>query len=392
MSRASTARRIADTHVRFRARGLAPGTCTPDRVARHVQQLLSKSNGAVTLVTTGSSIERRPIHLLRYGRGPVRILLWSQMHGDEPTATLAMMDMFGFLTGGGAGMGKLAEQCTIYAVPMLNPDGAARGIRHTATGIDMNRDARRLKTPEARFLRAIQRRIRPNFGFNLHDQELSTVGASKTIAAIALLAPAAGPGGRMTPVRRRGAMVAGTIARVLEPFAPGQIARYDDAHEPRAFGDMMQAWGTSTVLIESGHRKGDQRRETIRFLNYVGLLSALHAIGTGSIRPVSIRQYLKLQTNGKRAYDIILRGVRLSHGRRFRTMADIGIRTTGITRLGAPARGKICEVGDLTDFAAIIDVPGAGRPVRSEKITLDHIMSMSMMARRLGFPVSSFVS
>ena len=42
------------------------------------------------------------------------------------------------------------------------------------------------------------------------------------------------------------------IRDALEPFASGQIGRYDDEFELRAFGDNLTLWGTPVVLIETG--------------------------------------------------------------------------------------------------------------------------------------------
>ena len=42
------------------------------------------------------------------------------------------------------------------------------------------------------------------------------------------------------------------IRDALEPFASGQIGRYDDEFEVRAFGDNLTLWGTPVVLIETG--------------------------------------------------------------------------------------------------------------------------------------------
>ncbi|MDZ7613027.1 MAG: hypothetical protein U5K51_04450 [Flavobacteriaceae bacterium] len=41
------------------------------------------------------------------------------------------------------------------------------------------------------------------------------------------------------------------IDKVVQQYAPGQTGRYDDEFEPRAFGDNIQKWGTSAILIES---------------------------------------------------------------------------------------------------------------------------------------------
>jgi hypothetical protein len=38
----------------------------------------------------------------------------------------------------------------------------------------------------------------------------------------------------------------------LENFIKGHIGRYDDSYNPRAFGDMISAWGTPVILIETG--------------------------------------------------------------------------------------------------------------------------------------------
>ena len=72
------------------------------------------------------------------------------------------------------------------------------------------------------------------------------------LAAIALLAPPPDRTRRENDVLRRAKLVAAAIRTAVEPLVPGHIARYDDTFNPRAFGNLMQSWGTSTVLIESG--------------------------------------------------------------------------------------------------------------------------------------------
>ncbi len=72
---------------------------------------------------------------------------------------------------------------------------------------------------------------------------------------------------------------------------------------PRAFGDSIQALGTSTLLIESGHWRGDPEKQPIRKLNYVALLTALHAIGSGSFEDAGLGWYRRLPPNGRMAYE-----------------------------------------------------------------------------------------
>ena len=47
-------------------------------------------------------------------------------------------------------MQRILSSLTLYIVPMLNPDGAARFQRRNAQQIDVNRDALSLQTPEGR--------------------------------------------------------------------------------------------------------------------------------------------------------------------------------------------------------------------------------------------------
>jgi murein tripeptide amidase MpaA len=137
----------------------------------------------------GESILGRPIRSVTFGQGPTKVLLWSQMHGDEATATMALADIFRFLVEatGDPLRDRLRRDLTIAFIPMLNPDGAEVFQRENAVGIDVNRDARRLSTPEARTLKKMHEAFRPQFGFNLHDQNARTrVGARGVQSASAL--------------------------------------------------------------------------------------------------------------------------------------------------------------------------------------------------------------
>ena len=85
----------------------------------------------------GRSYANREIYQIEFGQGPLKIFMWSQMHGDEPTATSALVDMFAFLqkNTGKDWVKKIEDTLTIRAVPMLNPDGAellpaAKSSRH----------------------------------------------------------------------------------------------------------------------------------------------------------------------------------------------------------------------------------------------------------------------
>jgi hypothetical protein len=283
---------------------------------------------------------------------------------------------------------EMLEQTSVYVIPMVNPDGAERIQRHTSVQIDMNRDARALVTPEARLLRDAQRRLKPAYGFNLHDQGLSSVGVTPKVAALSLLAPALDENRSAPPVRLRAMRICALITRALSQFVGGHIATYDDAYEPRAFGDGMQSWGTSTVLIESGHWPGDPDKLFIRKLNYIALLTAIRAIGNGSYQDTEMDWYRRLLPNGRMMYDIIIRGVELHNGSGgWSARVDIGLmyeppphkridRDAGIAV-------RCAEIGDLSLHGALEELDGGGRRLNAAHVAVDAVVPLDRITDAL---------
>lgn len=308
----------------------------------------------------GRSAEGRPLYLVRYGHGPTRVLLWSQMHGDESTATMALADLFRFLAEAPEHplATRLAERLSIQVIPMLNPDGVERFQRRNALGIDINRDARALATPEGRALKAARDRFQPEFGFNLHDQNVRTrVGTSDRLAAIALLAPPFDADRSTNEVRLRAERVAAVIRQAVEPLVEGHIAKYDDTFNPRAFGDLMQQWGTSTVLIEAGGWKDDPEKQYLRAVNFVAILSALDAIATGAYATADPAVYRTLPQNGRPVNDLLIRGGMVALPGLAPYRADLAVDFADPLLRRA---GRVVDVGDLADVAArdTLDITG----------------------------------
>ncbi|MDH3458866.1 MAG: M14 family zinc carboxypeptidase, partial [Gemmatimonadota bacterium] len=261
----------------------------------------------VSVTTVGHSLQGRALRAVTFGSGSVRVLLWSQMHGDESTATMALADVIRFFAEGGSDplRSLIADRLTVTMIPMLNPDGAERFQRHNAAGVDINRDARRLATPEAVALKAVRDSLEPAFGFNLHDQGArTTAGPDGLQVAIALLAPAADSARTYGPVRSRARQLAAHLAAGLHQLVPGRVAKYDDTFTPRAFGDLIQQWGTSTVLIESGALPDDSEKQELRWLNVALLLSALEVIATESYAEADPETYEQLPVNRRVANDL----------------------------------------------------------------------------------------
>ncbi len=313
---------------------------------------LLEGNDLFRVEELGNSAEGRAIRLVSFGQGPTPVLLWSQMHGNESTATMSLADVFAFVGSNPDHplVRTVLDRLSVYVVPMLNPDGAERFQRRNAQGVDINRDARLLSTPEARGLKAVRDRVKPAFAFNLHDQGIGTrVGDTDRGVAIALLAPPYNRARDINPARRAAMEVAGVIRSTLEPLVGGHIARYDDSFNPRAFGDLMTVWGAGTILIESGGWEGDPQKQYLRAANFVALLAALESIALESHSALGIDPYLSLPPNGRRVGDLLLLGGTLAVSGLPTLRADLLVNYDDpLMAMG----GEIADIGDLAEGEA----------------------------------------
>lgn len=303
----------------------------------------------------GSSIEKRSVNMLTIGTGDICVLAWSQMHGDEPTATMALLDIFNFFEDKNQFKELkelLLQKLTIHFVPMVNPDGAERFTRRNRAKIDLNRDALRKTNPESKILYKLQKQLNPKFGFNLHDQgSLYTAGNTFKTATISVLLPAFNYDKEINTVRSNGMKVIVDIKNTLSKFIPGHIGRYDDSFEPRAFGDNFVKWGTSSILIESGGWKNDYEKQFVRKLNFLAILSGLYSIATNSYTNNNIDDYFAIPENNNVLYDMLIRNVKTVIADSTITM-DIAINRSENTTKNKEVyfKGTITEVGDLSTF------------------------------------------
>jgi hypothetical protein len=349
---------------------------TPAPCVRHAEvvaalgALAREHPGRATLEKAGESVEGRAIHLLKVGRGPRHVLLWSQMHGDEPSATPALLDLARhLLTSSDPAARRILDELTLLMVPMLNPDGSERYARRNAQEIDVNRDALALATPEGRLLKELRDRHQPILGFNLHDQNRRTaVGDTGALASVALLAVAGDPAGTLTPGRLRAKRICSALIAALSPFVPGAIARYDEEWSPRAFGDNLTAWGTPVVLIESGGLLPGRPFTELTRLNFVGLLYALGELARDDAQAHDPAAYEALPRNETGVWsDVILRGGLMAQpGSAAPYRADIAFERRQpdpfAAGCGPDAGGsRVAEVGDARFMAAaeVIDAAGS---------------------------------
>jgi hypothetical protein len=338
-------------------------------VVRRLGAVVASAPDLFLVEQVGTSVEGRSINYLRVGSGPVHVLLWSQMHGDEPTATSALFDIFEYLTRhrGDAAVSRLLSRLTLHVVPMLNPDGAERFTRRNAQSLDINRDALRLQTPEGQILKALRDRLNPRVGFNLHNQSWRTsVGTPPKPASISLLSVAFDEPRSNSPGRTLTKKLCAVIRDSLEPFASGQIGRYDDEFEVRAFGDNLTLWGTPVVLIETGPWPSRDPDPPLVRLNFIGILSALDSLATGQVDKADPQRYEALPKNESKTLYLVVTNATVINGAGIKPYAaDIGVMMTRRVQVADGRRelqvtSTIDDMGDLRTSGALRTVDATG--------------------------------
>jgi len=279
-----------------------------------ITRLINNLGEDLNVRQVGMSVGGKSIKMISYGSGNMSVLLWSQMHGNEPTATMALMDIFNFLQAEGDGFDgvrkTIRENLTVHFIPMLNPDGADKFVRRNDQGIDINRDALRQQTPEGRTLKRVRDSLDADWGFNLHDQGRTSYITDKS-ATISVLAPAYDFEKSVNEKRGNAMQLIALMNKALQAYIPDQVSQYSDDYEPRAFGDNIQKWGTRTILIESGGLVSDREKQQIRKLNYMAILMALQGIATNSYESFSTEDYFNIPRTNRGFRDIIIKNIQL---------------------------------------------------------------------------------
>ena len=338
-----------------------------------LQPLIQKHSVQFEVKPLGKSVLGKSISSLDWGSGETKVMLWSQMHGNESTATMALFDLFNFLEGKGDKYEELRKllksQLQLKFIPMLNPDGADAFKRRNALDIDLNRDAISLISPEAVILKKARDDFEPEFGFNLHDQQIyyNVVNTPKQ-ATISLLAPAYNEATDINDVRGRAMQTIASMNSLLQELIPGQVGKYDDAFEPRAFGDNIQKWGTSTILIESGGLLGDPEKQEVRKINFMLLLDALYTIATRGYTQYSTDQYFAIPDNGFQLMDLLIEEMQVPVNGTWYPI-DLAIRrreTEG--RAGYSFTGSVEDLGDMQIFFGLETLDAKGLQYKEGKV------------------------
>ena len=379
---------LYDTYEKYKESELSKRRIKHKDLQPLIAAIKEKPNFTVKKV--GTSIEGRSLSLISIGSGATNVFLWSQMHGNEPTATQAIFDILNFFDSPDFKSEKqeILNSLTLHFLPMLNPDGAEGYQRRNILGIDINRDALRLQSPEGQTLKRVRDSLDADFGFNLHDQSTYyNAELTDKPATISYLAPAYNYEKDINDGRANAMKIIVFMNNIIQKYAPGQVGRYNDDFEPRAFGDNIQKWGTNTILIESGGFTNDVEKQQIRKLNYVSILSAIYTIAKGNYKEIPLAEYEKIPNNDRKLFDLKIVGVT------YDLLGSDFILDLGIHRLEVDGEdhndfwysSRIIDQGDLSTYYGYENFDAAGYTVRQGGIypktlnSLDELAGLNMI-------------
>jgi hypothetical protein len=138
---------------------------------------LQAGTGAFTIDTIGTSTEGRSLLLLHFtgggegasvgGGDRVRLLMYAQQHGNEPSGKEASIALARDIATGQF-VGFLGS-VDLYLIPQVNPDGSEARRRQNAGGMDLNRDHLTLTTPEVQALHKVFGELMPEATLDVHE-------------------------------------------------------------------------------------------------------------------------------------------------------------------------------------------------------------------------------
>ena len=278
-----------------------------------IEPVLMKYNSDNQVIIIGQSVLGKPIYKYELGTGKTKVLLWSQMHGNESTTTKALFDFLNLLNSNSDLAKNLLSEFSFCCLPMLNPDGALLYTRENANNIDLNRDAQNLTQPESKLLRSVFENFKPDYCYNLHDQRtIYGVGTDNIKpATVSFLAPAYNENRDIDEGRAKAIKVIVAMNNILQKFIPNQVGRFDDSFNINCVGDTFQFLNVPTILIEAGHFQGDYDRELTRKFVFIALVEGLKKIYENDIVSNKIEEYMNIPHNKICFYDFIYKNIKI---------------------------------------------------------------------------------
>ena len=323
--------------------------------------ILTNLSSDLKVSEIGKSVQDRAIYKVEFGVGKTKILMWSQMHGNEATTTKGLFDFFNFLQSDSEIAKNIKQNYTLLCIPMLNPDGCFLYTRENANNVDLNRDAFLATQPEMKVLRAVYEDFQPDYCYNLHDQRtiFGTEGFNLP-ATISFLSPAYNDEREYNDVRLSAIQVINKMNKVLQQYIPNQIGRFDDSYNVNCTGDYFTTQKTPTILFEAGHYNNDYDRDLVRKYVFTALLSSFSDSYENVIVDNELSNYLNIPQNNKCFYDFIYKNVKIIDNNEEKIINFAAQYTEVVSEGELKFVAEIVKIDDLQNFNGHIEYDCAG--------------------------------
>ena len=314
----------------------------------HILPFLKNLNSNFKLQKIGFSEKNIPIYSVNFGNGPINILIWSQMHGNEATTTKSLIDCLNLFNSSNNEF--ITNNLCVKIIPILNPDGANNYCRLNSNNIDLNRDAQELTQSESRVLRDLFDEFKPHYCFNMHDQRtIYSAGDDYYPATLSFLSPSQDNNRSLTINRKIGMKIISNLRHVIDPYIPNQISRYDDKFNINCVGDKFQSLGVPTILFEAGHYVNDYNRDITRKYMMFAIYQTFLSIINKSYINYSTNNYFDIPENKPTYFDVLIKGV--SFDKNLKDIRDVGILyRESLEKSNINFIPFVAKIGDLSSY------------------------------------------
>ncbi|SEF57885.1 Zinc carboxypeptidase [Halpernia humi] len=315
----------------------------------------------------GSSTLHQPIFKFSFGTGKLRIAAWSQMHGNESTATLAMLDLLYSIEQDRKLKLELENQISLDFIFMLNPDGSEKWTRRNALDIDLNRDFNQESSLEIKILKQLIETGNYDYALNLHDQRTIFTTDGIHPATLSFLSPSENIEREITQTRKKSMAIIAFIYNRLDIKLKNQIGRYSDEFYPNSVGDNLMKMGIPTILFEGGHFQNDYIRNETRKFYTIALYYAISGMIELKDSTENFETYFEIPENRETHFDVIYRNVKLNTD--FHCILDVAIQFREEYKGGDEIEFTpiVVEVGDLGKKKGWKEIDCTGKFFKSEK-------------------------
>ncbi|TCN22626.1 M14 family zinc carboxypeptidase [Mesobacillus foraminis] len=104
------------------------GLMSNEQLEKQLKQIEQTSNGKMVLEQFGTSNDGNPLYVAKFGDNDTnkkRVLVYTQIHGNEPLGTEAVVELMQKLSSGSKEAKAILDKVSVWFVPRLNPDGTA---------------------------------------------------------------------------------------------------------------------------------------------------------------------------------------------------------------------------------------------------------------------------